>query len=89
METFKKTNYILLSAGILMIVASVINYQMNKDEVSMGIFVFAGIGFVFNGIKNRFTGIKKQRIQRLSMTFYFIAVVIFVYWLLFAKFDLP
>jgi len=77
----------MLFAGALMIAASVLNYQMNKDEVSMGIFVFAGVGFVFTGIKDRFEGQRKRRMQRLSMIFYFIAVVILLYWIAVSQFG--
>jgi predicted nucleic acid-binding Zn ribbon protein len=87
MDRVKKFNYILLSAGILMIITSILNYQLNQDEVSMGIFVFAGIGFIFGGIKDIFEDARRKRMQRFSMMFYFIAVVIFVYWLIIAKLN--
>ncbi len=87
MQKTKKFNFIMLFAGTLMIAASILNYQMNKDEVSMGIFVFAGIGFLFTGIKDRYEDQRKRRMQRLSMSFYFIAVLIFIYWIAVSQFG--
>ncbi len=77
----KKVNYILLFAGILMMIASILNYEMNADEVSLGIFIFAGIGFIFWGIKDAFDGRKRVRYKRLAVSFYSLAMIVFLYWL--------
>ncbi len=46
MPSDKKNNLIATVAGILMIIISVLNYLMNDDYVSLGIFVFLGLGFI-------------------------------------------
>ncbi len=82
-----KINYAVLAAGILMIIISVLNYLMNDDYVSLGIFVFAGLGFVLLGIKTRFEEHKAKRINKYAMTFFFGAAVMILYWLAVAKFH--
>lgn len=84
----KKVNYIALSAGVLMIVFSLINYLMNEDHVSLGIFVFLGLGFILISIKERFNEIKARRINKYAGTFFFVAFFIFIYWIAVNKFDL-
>jgi len=71
-----------------MIIISVFNYLMNDDHVSLGIFVFLGLGFGIFGIKDQFPEIKAKRLKNYAMTFFFGAVVIFIYWLAVAKFQL-
>lgn len=83
----KKVNYFALSAGVLMIVVSFLNYLMNEDHVSLGIFVFLGIGFILISLKERFSDIKAKRINKYAMTFFFIAFVIFIYWIAAGKLD--
>jgi hypothetical protein len=88
MEGEKKINFVLIGLSILMIFVSVLNYLMNDDEVSLGIFVFAGLGFFFSGLKEKFEESRKKRFRRFSTTFYIIAALVFVYWLAVAKFHL-
>lgn len=83
-----KINYISLIAGLIMILISVLNYLMNEDHVSLGIFVFSGLGFILLGINTKFDEIKAKRIRKYGMTFFFGAAVIFIYWLAVAKFNL-
>ena len=84
----KKVNYFALSAGVLMIVVSFLNYLMNEDHVSLGIFVFLGSkedrGLVFY----LFHDLKAKRINKYAMTFFFIAFVIFIYWIAAGKLDI-
>lgn len=84
----KKINYITLIAGVFMILVSVLNYLMNEDHVSLGIFAFLGLGFTLLGIKSAFDEVKAQRFKKYAMTFFFGAAVIFIYWLAVAKFHL-
>ena len=88
MSDQRKINYITLFAGIFMILISVLNYLMNEDHVSLGIFAFLGLGFILLGIKSKFKASKAQRIKRYAMTFFFGAAVIIIYWLAVAKFHL-
>jgi len=81
-------NYIALIAGFFMILISVLNYIMNEDYVSLGIFVFAGLGFILLGIKGRFDPLKAKRLNKYAMTFFFGAIVMILYWLAVAKFQL-
>ncbi|MCD6556705.1 MAG: hypothetical protein DRI94_01970 [Bacteroidetes bacterium] len=83
-----KINYIALIAGLLMIVISVLNYLMNDDFVSLGIFVFTGLGFLLIGIKSKFNEAKAIRINKYARTFFFAAIVMVLYWLAVAKFHL-
>jgi len=83
-----KVNYIALGAGILMILISFLNYLMNKDHVSLGIFVFLGGGFILISIKGRYEKNKSERINKYALTFFFVSFVIFLYWLLSGKFGL-
>ena len=81
-------NYIALSAGVLMIVFSFLNYLMNEDHVSLGIFVFLGLGFILISLKERFNEMKARRINKYALTFFFIAFFIFIYWIAAIKFNL-
>lgn len=83
-----KINYISLIAGLIMIIFSVLNYIMNDDFVSLGIFVFLGMGFILLGINVKFEEINAKRIRKYAMTFFFGAAVIFIYWLAVVKFNL-
>ena len=76
----KKIDYVRLIAGIFMILVSLANYMMNEDHVTLGIFIFAGIGFILLSIKNKFVEETAQRINKYGMTFFFGAVVILLYW---------
>ena len=77
----KKIDFVRLIAGIFMILVSFANYMMNEDHVTLGIFVFAGIGFILLSIKNKFEEQKADRINKYGMTFFFGAVVILMYWI--------
>lgn len=84
----KKINYPILIAGVIMLIASVINYYLNDDFVSLGIFAFAGIGFILIGIKDTKDDKVAGRINKYAMTFFSISVIIIIYWLLAGKFKL-
>lgn len=83
-----RINYIALGAGVFMIILSIMNYFMNEDHVSLGIFIFSGIGFTLISIKDKYEKRKSERIKKYSLTFFFAAVIIMVYWLIAGKFDL-
>jgi len=84
----KKINIVLLILGIFAIIVSISNYLMNEDHVSLGIFIFAGIGFVLLSIKSRFKENTAKRVQKYSMTFFFGALIIFLYWIAKVQFNL-
>lgn len=82
-----KINILLLFAGIFMIIVSLGNYLMNEDHVTLGIFVFAGIGFVLLAVKNKFSTQTANRLNKYAMTLFFGAVVILLYWVARVKFN--
>ena len=84
----KKPNILMIVAGVLMIIVSLINYFLEEDHVSLGIFTFLGIGFVLLSFKDKYEGKKAQRFNKYAMTFFFIAIVIVLYWVAVSKFDL-
>ena len=83
-----KVNYIALIAGLFMIIVSSLNYFMNDDYVSLGIFVFAGLGFILIGLKTKFNETKANRLNKYAMTFFFTAFIMVLYWLAATKFNL-
>ena len=62
-----------------MIVVSFLNYLMNEDHVSLGIFVFLGIGFFLISLKERFNDIKAKRINKYAMTFFFLLHLLYLF----------
>jgi len=84
----KKINIALLILGIFVIIVSVLNYLMNEDHVSLGIFVFAGVGLILLSLKNYFSKESSTRVVKYANTFFFGAAVIFVYWFLKVKLNL-
>ena len=88
MNEEKRINPVWTGAGIFMISVSLLNYFMNDDFVSLGIFVFLGLGFILYGIKSKFSEFTENRLQKYALTFFFGAVAIFLYWLAVAKFHL-
>lgn len=61
---------------------------MNEDHVSLGIFIFSGIGLILFSIKGTFSEETTKRVQKYSMTFFFGALIIFLYWLAKVQFKL-
>ncbi len=82
-----KTNKnVVITAGVLMFIASLINYILNDDIISFGIFAFAGFGFISQGTAEYMKqDTTKQRVRKLSGLFFVLAVLVFVYWLLAGK----
>ena len=82
----KKIHIPLLVAGILMLLASALNYTLNEDHISLGIFAFAGIGFILLAVKESKEDQKTaQRFQKYAMTFFMLSVLILVYWFFVGK----
>jgi len=86
----KEINYTAVAAGIVAIVASLLNYNINGDEVSLGIIAFAGLGFIFLNINEKPENIKlkpstKNRFKSLSFFFFSISFIFFAYWLIYGK----
>ena len=71
-----------------MIAVSVLNYLMNEDSVSLGIFVFAGAGFILSGIKDAFGELTAKRIGNYARIFFFGSLVIALYWIAAVKFNM-
>jgi len=67
---------------------SALNYLMNKDFVSLGIFVFAGVGFVILGIKPVLKPQNAVRAEKYAFTLFFGAAVILLYWIASVKMKL-
>lgn len=78
----------MLIAAIFMIIISIVNYSLNEDYVTLGIFVFMGIAFVLLSIKNNYKDETIKRMNKYAMTFLFGASVIFFYWLVKVQFNL-
>lgn len=81
----KKSGIIVFFAGILMIITSVVNYLLNDDYISLGIFLFAGIGFIMLGFDDKQDKNKSKRLQKYAGVFFAISLIIFMYWLLAGK----
>jgi|GEM_PF-1847414 hypothetical protein len=84
----KKVNIPVVAAGIIMLIVSGINFLMNNDYVSLGIFISFGTGFILYGIKNKYSENQSKRINKYALTFLAGGVIIFLIWLLQAKFEL-
>ncbi len=67
-----------------MIASSSLNYYMNEDFVSLGIFSFAGLGFIKLSIKTD-AEIKSKKIDKYAVILFSVAMVFLAYWLLKAK----
>lgn len=78
----KKINFLLLFVGIFIILTSIGNFLMTDDYASLGIFVFAGVGFILLSIKNYFKKESSSRIEKYAKTFFFGSAIILVYWIL-------
>lgn len=77
-------NYLLMAAGILMIASSSLNYYMNEDFVSLGIFVFAGLGFIKLSVKSPESK-NENKIDKYAVVLFSVSIVFFAYWLLKGK----
>jgi len=78
-----KKSTLLLGAGALMIISSGVNYFLSGDYVSLGIFLFSGLGFVMLGVSEFVQdGLKLQRIKSGAMLFFALAIFVAFYWLL-------
>jgi len=84
----KKINFLLLIVGIFVIIVSTLNFLMNEDHVSLGIFVFTGIGFILLSLKGYFKKESENRIQKYSISFFFLAIMLFLYWVIKVQFGI-
>ena len=84
----KKINFLLLILGVFIILVSSGNFLMNDDYVSLGIFVFAGIGFILLSLKNYFKKENSVRLEKYAKTFFFGAAIILVYWFIKVKLEI-
>ncbi len=84
-ENPSRINLILIISGLIMLVASYFNYSLNADFISLGIFFFAGIGFILWGIVPVLQKSKATRVRNLSYLFFVIAVIILAYSLIATK----
>ena len=86
----KEINYTAVAAGILAIASSFLNYNISGDEISLGIILFAGLGFIFLSIKEKPENIKlkpnaRNRFKTLSYFFFSISLITLFYWLVYGK----
>lgn len=84
----KKINVLMLVAGAVMIVISLLNYMLNEDHVSLGFFFFMGAGFITLGFKEKYDGKRAKRLNKYAMTLFFAAIIIIIYWFGSAKLEL-
>lgn len=75
-------------AGLLMLIASAVNYSLNDDFVSLGIFVFAGLGFSLLGMASAFRPNTQKRISRYAYMFFTLSLLVLAYWFLHGKTDI-
>ena len=81
-----KNKNITIVAGALMAVASLINYYLNEDIISLGIFGFSGIAFINIGIaETRKDKSSAARMRKFAGMFFFAAFAVFAYWLVVGK----
>lgn len=83
-----KPNFLIIIAGLLMLTASLVNYSLNNDFISLGIFVFAGLGFIMLGAADAFDSQKRKRIKRLAYMFFTVSLLILGYWFFHAKLEI-
>ncbi len=84
----KNSGIISLLSGFMMIIASLINYFLNNDHISLGIFIFAGIGFIMLGIAERKEKKLSKRLKKYANIFFAISIIILIYWLLVGKLEI-
>jgi hypothetical protein len=79
-----KLNLAVTALSILMIASSGLNFAMNGDSVSFGIFIFLGLGLTTASVelKNPDDKIVKKRFNKYAIYFFTGAFVLFLYWLL-------
>lgn len=85
-KTNRKRNSVLtLIAGLIMIIISVINYYFNEDYVSLGVFLFAGLGFIMMSIAEKQNERTAKRLKKYSSLLFLASLVVLAYWFLAGK----
>lgn len=80
----KDINYLTLALGVLMILTSAANYFMNEDFISLGIFVFAGLGFVKLSIKSNRDD-RGTKTDKYAFLFFTVSILFLSYWIIKGK----
>lgn len=83
-----KTNYILIATGLIMGVVSLINFSLNEDHVSLGIFTLAGLGFALMGFAAGYPTNTSRRLNKFAYTFLGASIVVLVFWFLHGKLEI-
>ncbi len=84
----KRNSLLTLIAGLVMIIVSVINYYFNEDYVSLGMFLFAGLGFVMMSIAEKQNEKTSKRLKKYSSIFFLASLIILAYWFLAGKLEI-
>jgi hypothetical protein len=87
-QEIKKINYPLIIAGLIMLIASGVNYSINEDFISLGIFVFAGLGFILLGAAAAFSPAVRKRTNRYAFMFFTLSLLVLAYWFLHGKLEI-
>jgi len=77
-------NYLTLALGVLMIITSAANYFMNEDFISLGIFIFAGLGFIKLSVKSK-TDDSGTKADRYAFLFFTVSILFLSYWVMKGK----
>ena len=83
-----KVIYGLIIAGSIMIAASGINFWMNEDDISLGIFAFTGLGFIMLGLASKYETKTEKRLKKYAYLMFAMAVLVLIYWFLHGKLEL-
>ncbi|MEA2043460.1 MAG: hypothetical protein U9N85_13040 [Bacteroidota bacterium] len=84
----KKTNYVLISLGAVIAVVATLNYILNEDHISLGIFAFIGLGFILLGVSSGKSFDTAKRINKLAYLLFAAALAVLVYWFLYGKLEI-
>ncbi len=76
-------------AGIIMIIVSIINYSLNDDYISLGIFGLSGLAFIaISAAEYTDSQTRKQRLRHGAGLFFALAFLVFIYWIAEGKLHL-
>ena len=87
-EKNRKSSVLTLIAGLIMIVASVINYYFNEDLISLGIFIFSGLGFIMLSVAEKQKESSAKRLKKYAFVFFLVSVLVLIYWLFAGKLNI-
>jgi hypothetical protein len=82
-----KFNIPAVILSVLMIGISTVNFMLSNDSLSLGIFIFLGLGFTTATAQpaDKENKILQKRLNKYALYFFAGALIFFGYWLLAAK----